>query len=120
MKGTSGCIITALNTWLPSPGQPVTHNGRSGLRVQTAVRRRTPDLFLPFSPAWQSFSYQSVISDELPGTGPRTEEVQEEGGSSPDMSRREGGGIVGGRLFGMGDLETAVQRDQTAIARYPP
>lgn len=117
MKGTSGCIITALNTWLPSPGQPVTRNGRSGLRVQTAVRTRTPDLFLPFSPAWQSFSYQSVISDELPGTGPRTEENRRRGGSSPDMSR---GGVVGGRLFGMGDLETAVQRDQTVIARYPP
>lgn len=116
MKGTSGCIITALNTWLPSPGQPVTRNGRSGLRVQTAVRTRTPDLFLPFSPAWQSFSYQSVISDELPGTGPRTEENRRRGGSSPDMSQ---GGVVG-RLFGMGDLETAVQRDPTAIARYPP
>lgn len=70
MKETSSCIITTLNTWLSSPGQPITRNGQSGFRVQTAVRRRTPDLFLPFYPAWQSFSYQSVIPDELPGTRP--------------------------------------------------
>lgn len=84
------------------PRSALTHNGHSvsGFKLRSGGTRLTCSS--PPFPAWQFVSYQSVTSDELPGTRPARDLGGTEGGLKPLILGGDGGAVGLPMLFGMG------------------